>query len=415
MSAGTGNRFADLFSQATIRAGKGGTTSPRDAVGLISFYAGYPDPTSLPVDDIIESTRVAIESDGDWALQYGASAGDPALIHELIEKLKRDQGIEANPENILITNGGSQALSLIVNLLVEPGDIVISEAPTWMGAVDNFTAAGADVREIAVDNEGADVAAIERELAGLRDEGKRAKFVYVIPNFQNPSGVTMTLERRNRLLEIAAEYDVPIIEDDAYFDLRYSGASLPTLYQLDSGNRVMYMGTFSKIMAAGMRLGWVVAHEDVISHLIPLKAEGGTSPFASHVATQFIASGTLNEHVQELRALYHSRRDVMLAVLEAHMPPGTTWTMPDGGFFIWVRFPEGVTMEKLSPACRERGVEIAPGHIFYYHGRGANELRLSYSFADEEAIKQGIATLGEIASELIDADETRPANRSTDR
>ncbi len=192
MSTSTNKLFADLLSEATRRAGAGGVGSPRDAVGLISFYAGYPDPGSLPIDDIVESTRVAIESDGDWALQYGSVAGDPALIAELIDKLLRDQGIEAGAENILITNGGSQALSLIVNLLVEPGDIVISEAPTWMGAVDNFNAAGADVREIPTDNDGTNIEALERELNDIRQDGKRAKFIYVIPNFQNTTGVTIT-------------------------------------------------------------------------------------------------------------------------------------------------------------------------------------------------------------------------------
>jgi 2-aminoadipate transaminase len=214
-------------------------------------------------------------------------------------------------------------------------------------------------------------------------------------------GISMTLERRRQLLALADEYDVPVIEDDAYFDLRYSGETLPTLYSLDRSGRVMYMGTFSKIMAAGMRLGWLVAHEDVISRLIALKADGGTSPFASFVATEFAASGTLIEHVNELKGLYHRRRDAMLAALEREMPEGTTWTTPDGGFFIWVRFPETVTMERLAPACREKGVEISPGPIFYFDGRGTNEMRLSYSFANEGQIDEGISLIAAEARRLV--------------
>lgn len=390
-----------LISQASKRAGFGRMGNPRESARMISFYAGFPDPASLPAGDVIESTRLAIESDGDWALQYGSTAGDPALIEELLKKLERDQGIVAGPENLLVTNGGSQALSLIVDMLVEPGDALVSEAPTWMGAVVNFQAAGADVHTVPVDDQGTDVVNLEQTLSKLRMEGRRAKLLYVIPNFQNPMGVTMTLERRKRVLELAREYDVPIVEDDAYFDLRYSGETLPTLYTLDDSGHVMYMGTFSKIMAAGMRLGWVVARPEVISRLLALKAEGGTSPFGSHVATQFAASGTLVEHVAELRGIYLSRRDAMLAALEASMPEGTTWTTPDGGFFIWVRFPEQVDILKLAEGARARGVEICPGPTFYYHGEGQNEMRLSYSFADEEQIAKGIRLLGEVASEQV--------------
>ncbi|MEZ4520079.1 MAG: PLP-dependent aminotransferase family protein [Thermomicrobiales bacterium] len=339
---------------------------------------------------------------GEWALQYGASAGDERLIEELLKKLARDQQIEAKPENILVTNGASQALSLIVDMLVEPGDVVISEAPTWMGAVANFNQAGADVRDVAVDEHGTRTDDLRDLLTDLASEGKRAKLLYVIPNFQNPMGVTMSLERRNELLSIANEFDVPVIEDDAYFDLRYEGESIPSLYSLDDANRVMYMGTFSKIVAAGLRLGWVVAPEAVIGRLIALKSDGGTSPFGSFVATEFAASGTLIEHVQELRALYHDRRDAMLAALEESMPEGTTWTRPDGGFFIWVEFPEAVDMESLVPACRDRGVEISPGPIFYFDERGGNEMRLSYSFANEDQIRRGIAIIGEEARSQIE-------------
>ena len=389
------------LSTLARRAGKASLGNPRNSAKLISFYAGFPDPGSLPIADVIDSTRVAIETDGEWALQYGAPAGDERIIAELLKKLARDQKIDAAPENILVTNGASQALSLIVDMLVEPGDAIISEAPTWMGAVVNFNQAGADVHEVRVDDFGTRTDELREVLTALQASGRRAKLLYVIPNFQNPMGVTMTLERRLELLALADEFDVPIIEDDAYFDLRYSGASLPSLYALDRSGRVMYMGTFSKIMAAGMRLGWVVARAEVINRLIALKPDGGTSPFGSFVATEFAASGTLIEHVQELRALYHKRRDAMLAALRREMPDGVSWTTPDGGFFLWVRFPHGVDMDELVPACRARGVDISPGPIFYFDGRGKHEMRLSYSFADEAQIDEGIAILAQEARKLL--------------
>lgn len=390
-----------LLSSAAERAGAPRLGNPRDSGKLISFYAGFPDPASLPASDIIESTRVAIETEGEWALQYGTPAGDERLIEELLRKLARDQKIEAGPDQVLITNGAAQALSMIVDMLVEPGDVVISEAPTWMGAVFNFRTAGAEVHDVPVDEHGTDTGSLRRILESLRDQGRRAKLAYVIPNFQNPTGITMTLERRRQLLAIADEFDVPIVEDDAYFDLRYSGEPVPSLFSLDRSGRVMYMGTFSKIMAAGMRLGWVIAHRDVISRLLALKEDGGTSPFASYVATEFAASGTLVEHIQELRGIYRLRRDAMLAALERQMPAGTTWTRPEGGFFIWVRFPEKVNINALAAAARERGVEISPGPVFYFDGRGANEMRLSYSFANEDQIERGIAILAQEARQLL--------------
>lgn len=396
--AQTASSLDALYSEASRRAGVGRRSNPRDSAALISFYAGFPDPASLPKHDIIESTRMAIEQDGEWALQYGASVGDPLLIEELLRKLARDQKIEAGPENILITNGGSQALALMVDMLINPGDVIISEAPTWMGAVMNFRAAGAEVREVGIDENGFDVDQFERVLNDLRAEGRRAKLLYVIPTFQNPTGVTTSLARRQRLLELAAEHSLPVVEDDAYFDLRYGGAALPTLYMLDGGQRVMYMGTFSKIVGAGMRIGWVVAAPELINRLAALKMEGATSPFSSQVAAQFSSSGTLVEHVQELRSIYQARRDAMLQALEQSMPAGTSWTHPDGGFFIWVRFPKGVDAEQLSAAAREHGVELSPGPIFYFSGRGGAELRLSYSFADEAQIRQGIAIVGQLVA-----------------
>lgn len=390
--------FDTLLSERARRSGPARLGDPRASASKISFYAGFPDPASLPKADIIESTRVALERDGEWALQYGATFGYSGLIDELLKKLARDQGINAGSENVLITNGASQALSLIVDLFVDPGDVVLSEVPTWSGAVANFRAAGADVREIAVDEQGTDVDELERVLTELRVAGKPAKLLYVIPNFQNPTGVTTTLERRQRTVALAREHGVPIVEDDAYFDLRYAGDQLPTLYELDTVGQVIYMGTFSKIMAAGMRLGWAVGPEKIVARLAGLKHEGGTSPFAGQVAAEFCSSGTLVEHVQELRSLYLVRRNAMLAALERHMPAGTTWTTPEGGFFVWLDLPGGVTASALQPLANAQNVEFLPGTVCYFHGSGDDKVRLSYSFADEEQIAEGIRILGELVT-----------------
>lgn len=388
-----------LLSERAKRFGPARLGNPRASASKISFLAGFPDPASLPKADVIEATRVALEREGEWALQYGSSRGYPGLIDELVKKLARDQGIKATADNILITNGSSQALALIVDMLVDPGDVVLSEQPTWSGAVHNFTVARADVRPIPITAEGTDVDALQRELENLRAEAKRAKLFYTIPNFQNPTGVTTTLERRQRIIELTREHGVPIVEDDAYSDLRYAGDRIPTLYMLAGDGSVMYLGTFSKIMAAGVRLGWVVADEDVIQRLAGMKLEGGTSPFAGYVAAEFCANGTLQEHISELTALYRRRRDIMLAALDRVMPAGTTWTTPEGGFFIWVTLPDGVTAGELHKAAAEQNVEFLPGPACHFGGAGGNTLRLAYSFSDDDKIEQGIEILGDLIRE----------------
>lgn len=385
----------ELFSERVARAGEARLGNPRNSANYISFVAGFPDPASLPRNDVAEATRIALERDGEWVLQYGAARGYADLVQQLLIKLKRDQGIDAAEENLLITYGASQALNLICEALIDVGDVVLSEQPTWSGAVRAFRTAGAEVVPIPLSAEGTDVDTLERELARLRAAGRQPKLFYMIPTFQNPTGVTTTLARRQRIVELSHKYGVPVVEDDAYFDLRYAGQRVPTIYSLDDAGMVMYLGTFSKIMAAGMRLGWVVANPTIINALSGLKAEGGTSAFTGAIAAEFCASGTLVEHIGELVKLYRVRRDAMLETLQAHMPAGTSWTHPEGGFFVWVTLPAGVSATTLIGRARERGVEFLPGTACHYGG-GDNTLRLSYSFADEAQIRQGIAILAEL-------------------
>ena len=391
----------DLYSERSRRAGAGQLGDPRNSAGKISFFAGFPDPASLPKADIAEATRVALERDGEWALQYGATQGYPGLIDELLKKLKRDQGIDATPANILITNGGSQAVALITDMLIDPGDVILSETPTWMGAVQTFGASGAEVREIPVDAGGTDVDALERELDALRAAGRRAKLLYMIPNFQNPTGVTTTLERRRRIVALAQEHHLPLLEDDAYFDLRYAGENAADALL---ARRLRPRHVHGHLLQDhggrhAARLGR--GHAEIIQQLPGLKHEGGTSPFAGQVAAEFCSSGTLVEHVKELRGLYHQRRDAMLATLEAAMPPGVSWTTPEGGFFIWLTLPTGASAARLLAAARERNIEFLPGSACYFQPAGDDKIRLSYSFADEGQIREGISTLGElIATQL---------------
>jgi 2-aminoadipate transaminase len=375
-----------------------GFSGPSDR---INFTGGFPDPESLPAARIAAATARAMEKNGKWALQYGAAVGYAGLIDQLRTKLSRDNGVTAERENILITAGASQAIDLVCSAMLNPGDIVLSEEPTWMGAVRIFKAHNATCVGVPVDNEGMRLDILETRLAEFKAQGIQPKLIYVIPTFQNPTGVTTPLHRRLRLLELAKEYNVAIMEDDAYFDLRFSGERIPMLITLDDAGLVIYTGTFSKIMSAGMRLGWVVGPALLIEKAAKLKADGGTSPFTSNVAAEYAASGELAEHIVDLVEIYRRRRDTMAEALKTEMPEGVEWTEPNGGFFMWLTLPEGCDSVAMLPEARAHGVEFLPGTGCFFDGSGRSNIRLSFSFSDEEAIRRGVKILAGIIREYV--------------
>lgn len=393
--AARSERIQSLLSRRAVDLPSKPRLDATQSADHISFVYGFPDPTSLPAADVAEATVRALRTRGHEALQYGDAKGYSGLIDALLAKLKRDQGIDAGRENVLITAGGSQALALVLDALIDWGDTVITEEPTWMGAVRAFKNVGAQPIAVPVDKEGLDTDALERELKRLQAEGIRPKLLYTIINFQNPSGVTTTLERRQKIVALAQEYGVMILEDDAYYDLRYAGEFVPPLYTLDDSGSVFYLGTFSKIMGAGMRLGWLVGPADLIARLAVLKIDGGTNVFGAHVAAEWMPQH-LDAHIAQLREIYHRRRDIMLAALERHMPASVTWTTPDGGFFIWVTLPEGMDADQLADQAKERGIIILPGAQCWVSDIGRNTVRLSYSYAQDDQIEPGIRVLAEI-------------------
>ena len=392
-----------LLSRRGRQVGNAPLLQGMDQVGQrISFIFGFPDPASLPAAEVAATTRQVLGERGHAALQYGDNAGYSGLIDALIVKLARDQGITAARENILITAGGSQAIDLLLDTLVDWGDTIVSEMPTWLGAVQAFQSTGANVVSIPIDEEGIDVAILERELRRLRSEGTTPKFIYANANFQNPTGATMPVSRRRALLALARAAGTLLIEDDAYFDLRYDGDPMPAIYSLDDGATVVYMGTLSKTMGPGMRLGWLVGPPRLIRRVSALKVDGGTNVFGAHVAAEWLPE-RLTPHVHRLREVYHRRRDLMLAALERHMPSGTTWTVPLGGFFIWVTLPNGIDAERMLPQVQELGVEYLPGAACYADNAGENQIRLSFSFVEDDLIEPGIRIIGDVArSELLE-------------
>ncbi len=390
--------FDALLSRRARRAGTEPLLQGMDHVGhRISFSFGFPDPASLPADEVSVITTRVLGERGRAALQYGDYVGYSGLIDALIAKLSRDQGIQARRENVLITAGGSQAIDLLLDALVDWGDTIVSEMPTWVGAVQAFRNVGANIISIPVDDEGIDVNVLDRELNRLRDHETTPKFIYANANFQNPTGATMSLQRRQDLLALARAARTFLVEDDAYFDLRYDGEAVPTIYSLDDSGSVVYMGTLSKTLGPGMRLGWLVGPPELIGRLSALKVDGGTNVFGAHVAADWLPENLL-PHVGRLRAVYQRRRDLMLDALERHMPPDSTWTIPDGGFFIWLTLPAEIDTKRMLPQVQERGVEYLPGPACFAENAVPNQLRLSYSFVEDDLIEPGIRLIGEVAS-----------------
>jgi 2-aminoadipate transaminase len=360
----------------------------------------------FPVERFQNACHRVLETKGAMALQYSASEGYTPLREYLAQKMAR-YGIIAGVDNVLVTSGSQQALDLIGKLLINPGDRILVEAPTYLGALQAFTVYGAEYVSVPIDQDGLRTGQLEEALRS------GPKFMYVLPNFQNPGGVTLCEPRRHELVLLAEKYGIPIIEDDPYGQLRFEGEHLPPLLVLDRDNlrrddgklgNVIYLSTFSKTLAPGIRLGWIVAPPDVISKLVQLKqgADLHTSTFDQMVAYEVVHDGFLDEHVKKIRAVYHERRDVMLAALAEYFPPEVTWTHPQGGLFLWVTLPEGLDMEHLFQAAVRENVAFVPGDCFYPDGEeGSRHMRLNFSHSTPQQIREGVRRLGlAVAREL---------------
>jgi 2-aminoadipate transaminase len=301
----------------------------------------------------------------------------------------------------MLANGATDALDSVCQTFLEPGDRMFVEAPTFMGALGLFRNYGVELTGFPLDDDGVDLDAVADELAARRESERDLPTVfYTIPNFQNPTGTTLSRDRRERLLELAAEYGFVVIEDDAYGDLRYYGEDVPPLKALDDEGRVVRVGTFSKTIAPGIRTGWVIAHEEILERVRGVSA-GGTNTFTRGVVGRFCGDGRLEENVAELREAYRERRDHMLRCLDEEMPAAVEWTEPDGGFFVWVELPEGLDAGELLSDAADEGVVYLPGSMFFPDDRGENCLRLSFSHVSFEEMERGVAALATATRSLL--------------
>lgn len=367
---------------------------------VISFAGGLPAPDVFPVDEIQDACIRVLRNQSALALQYGSTEGYLPL-REMIARHSARLGFEVNPDNLMITSGSQQALDLLGKIFINGGDRILVESPTYLGALQAWNAYGAEYVPVSSDENGMDTDALEEALR------TGPKFIYVLPNFQNPTGVTLSLERRKKLVELADRYGVPIIEDDPYGQLRFEGDHLPSVevldaeYQTNSGSytgNVIYLSTFSKVLSPGLRLAWVVAPPEVIRKLVQAKqgADLHTSVFNQMIALEVSQHGFLDKHVQKIIEVYRERRDVMLDALEEHMPKGISWTRPQGGLFLWVSVPEHINTANLMIEAVQEKVAFVPGESFFPCGGGQNTMRMNFSYSNPQLINEGIGRLARV-------------------
>jgi 2-aminoadipate transaminase len=380
---------------------------------IISFAGGLPAPEVFPVEAFKEACDRVLRDFGAQSLQYSTTEGYLPL-REMIARHTARYGIKITPENILITSGSQQALDLLGKIFINPGDRILVESPTYLGALQAWNAYGAEYVPVPMDAHGMRTDAVEEALRS------GPKFIYVLPNFQNPTGVTLSAERRHQLIDLADRAGVPIIEDDPYGQLRYEGQNLPSAVVLDGQLRdngdqcyrgnVIYLSTFSKILAPGLRLAWVIAPPEVIHKLVQAKqgADLHTATFNQMVAYEVSRAGFLDRHIKFICKVYSERRDVMLAAMDRYFPPGVDWTQPEGGLFLWGILPENLASAQVLERAVEEKVAFVPGEPFFPCGGGHNTMRLNFSNAAPEDIREGIARLGGVLAEMVE--EKVPVN-----
>ena len=368
-----------------------------DLNSIYSFAGGYPSAETFPMEDIRQTMSLVIDKYGGKAFQYGATQGVP----ELREAISKRYGVSV--DRVQITSSSQQGIDVCTRVLVNPGDVILTSSPSYLGALQSFCSYRADIRGVAHNTDlDAFRADYESEIARVKAEGKEIKFLYMIPDFQNPSGESLTLEERKMLVDLAERYDFLIVEDSPYRELRYENDHIPTLYSL-SPDRVIHLGSFSKIFAPGFRLGWAIAHPEILDKIYVCKQSLDLCPpiFDQYVAAEFLSSGKLDANLKNTIALYKSKRDLLLSLLDEYMPDGVSWTHPEGGLFLFLTMPEGFDAVKFYDIALEAGVAYVAGEFFHPGRGGKNTMRLNFSFMSPEKITEGIKLLSKLLRDVL--------------
>ena len=369
---------------------------------IISFAGGLPAPESFPVEELKGIISEMLEKEGRMALQYGATEGDQ-LLRELLVERYRKQGLKLGLENLIITTASQQALDLLPKIFVDKGDKGICGLPSYLGALQAFVNYGADLVGIPLDDKGMRADLLDKKLAELQKAGTMPKFIYCIPDFQNPAGITMPEERRKEIIAVAQKYDVLILEDSPYREIRFAGKSQPTIYQLADEGRVVLLGTFSKTFAPGFRIGWVIADPQIIDKVVMAKQATDlcTPPFVQRIAARYLEKGYFDKNLTGIIENYKEKRQVMIDSFKKYMPEGVTWTEPEGGLFLFLTLPEYMDAEELFKIAIEEKVAFVLGTTFFCDGTGKNTLRCNFSYMSKEKNEEGVKRLANAIKKLM--------------
>ena len=366
---------------------------------IISFAGGLPAPELFPVKEIAQVSHDLVEKEGQKLLQYATTEGRPTLREKIAKRMTEKYGTPVDMNDILITTGSQQCLDFAGKLFLDPGDVVLCESPSYLGALNAFNAYQPVFKEVPTDGEGI----IPEELDKILATTPKCKFIYVIPDFQNPTGICWSLERRKKFIEVINKYDLPVFEDNPYGELRYRGESFPTLKSMDTKGLVSFLGTFSKIFCPGLRLGWIAGPHTIVEKFVMIKqsADLHTSNFDQGVADAYMDTYDLDAHVKEIVELYGHRRDLILKTMEEEFPEGVEFTRPDGGLFLWVTVPEGVSARKVFDKCIEQKVAAVIGDAFYPNDKTDRSMRVNYSCMPDDKIVEGVKRMAKAIKECM--------------
>lgn len=367
----------------------------------IAMLFGHPDPTMLLTAELREAMQTVISSPhGYAALQYGPEQGTRALIEVLAEKIRREQGLPVQSGNVMITAGSTGALDMLTRLYAKPGGVVLIEAPSYADSIHTLRDQQVELYSVPIDDDGLITSALEAQLVQLQASGKAPRMLYTIPNFHNPAGITLSEARRREIIQLSERYGFLVVEDDVYRDLTFDKPAPPSLYALADGQRVVSIGSFSKTLAPGLRLGWIVAAEEIVQRCVNCGTSqmgGGVNPFTAQMVAEYFHRGGWDKHLAQLRTLYKTRRDVVVAALAEYMPADVQWTHPGGGFFIWLTLPQNVFAGDVKRVALEEGVTLASGAGFFLDpADGEHNIRLAYSCATHDDIARGIEILARV-------------------
>lgn len=369
---------------------------------IISFAGGLPSPESFPIEDLKGVIDEVMENEPEIALQYSATEGDEVLAKELV-KYGNKAGNDISRDNLLVTTSSQQGLDLVSKIFINSGDKVIVELPSYVGGLGAFSSYEANMVGVPHDEAGMSSKILREKLEEMKNKGEKPKFVYIVPDFQNPAGLTMTEERRKEVLEICYEYGVLIVEDSPYRELRFEGDEVPTLYSLDDRGHVILLGTFSKIFAPGFRIGWIFADPEIIHKLVIAKQSTDLcSPaFSQRIIGRFMEKGYLEKNVKKVKDMYNKKRDLIINHFNEHLPDEASWIVPEGGLFLLVSIPEHLDTSELFKTAIDNNVAFVIGEAFHHNGSGKHTMRINFSYATEEQIGEGIKRLGKSMKEYI--------------